>query len=40
MLNDKNEIKIVALLNTDNSKYAFIDGKFAQKICKKLFISF
>ena len=40
MLKNKNEIKTSTLLNTDNSKHTFIDDKFTQKICEKLFISF
>ena len=39
-LKDKEEIKTFALLNTDHSKIAFIDTKFAQRICDKLNISF
>ena len=39
-LKNKEEIKITALLNIDNSKIAFINTKFAQEICDKLNISF
>ena len=39
-LKNKDELKTTVLLNTDNSKHAFIDEKFAQKICDKLNISF
>ena len=38
-LENKNEFKTTALLNTDSSEYAFIDKKFARKICDKLNIS-
>ena len=40
MLKNENENKTSVLLNIDNSKHVFIDKKFAQKICEKLFISF
>ena len=36
----KIKIKTIVLLNIDNSENAFIDTKFAQKICDKLNISF
>ena len=39
-LENKNELKTTALLNIDNSKHAFIDKKFAQKICDRLNILF
>ena len=38
-LENKDEFKTIALLNTDNSKHAFIDKEFARKICDKLNIS-
>ena len=38
-LENKDELKTTALLNTDNSKHAFIDKEFARKICDKLNIS-
>ena len=39
-LENKDELKTTALLNTDNSEHAFIDKKFARKVCDKLNISF
>ena len=39
-LKNKNEFKTTALLNTDNSKHAFIDKKFAREVCDKLNILF
>ena len=38
-LKNKNELKITALLNIDNSEHAFIDKKFARKVCDILNIS-
>ena len=40
MSKNKNKIQTFVLLNTYSSKHAFIDEKFAQKVCEKLFISF
>ena len=39
-LENKDEFKTITLLNTDNSKHAFIDKEFARKICDRLNISF
>ena len=39
-LENKDELKTIVLLNTDNSKHAFIDKKFTRKVCDKLNISF
>ena len=39
-LKNENEIKTFVLLNTDSSRHAFINKKFAQKICEKLFLLF
>ena len=36
----KKKLKIAPLLNIDSSKHTFIDKKFAQKVCEKLFTSF
>ena len=38
-LENKNELKTIALLNIDNSKHVFIDKKFAREVCDKLNIS-
>ena len=39
-LENKEENKTFALLNTDNSEIAFIDIEFTQEVCDKLNISF
>ena len=40
ILKNKDEFKTIVLLNTDDSKHAFIDKKFARKVCDRLNISF
>ena len=39
-LKNNDEFKTSDLLNTDSTEHAFIDEKFAQKICEKLQITF
>ena len=39
-LKNNDELKTSDLLNTDSTEHAFIDEKFARKICEKLQITF
>ena len=39
-LRNNDEFKTSNLLNIDSTKHAFIDEKFAQKVCEKLQITF
>ena len=39
-LKNNDKFKTSDLLNIDSTKYAFINKKFAQKICEKLQIAF
>ena len=39
-LKNNDELKTSDLLNIDSTEHAFIDEKFAQKICEKLQIAF
>ena len=39
-LKNNDEFKTSDLLNTDSTEHAFIDEKFAQKVCEKLQIAF
>ena len=39
-LKNNDEFKTFDLLNTDSTKHAFIDEKFAREVCEKLQIAF